>query len=133
MPPSGRQLLVRLLVCAHMGETRHRRRHLTGCGGTAFGSQWRRIRRTSSASVFCAEYKSAVTVPCPLARMMFGEEAGEVEHFEFLHIGESEVASAVYTLDGYKYDLVIEDDISGFVWLAAGKVCTANYTAEQPV
>lgn len=56
-----------------------------------------------------------------MTRTMFGEEAKEVDSFDVLHIGQSEVASAVNTLDGYKYVLVFEGDLSGFVWLVPAK------------
>lgn len=48
------------------------------------------------------------------------DTVGEAQ-FDFVHIGESNVASAVNTHDGYKHVLVLEDDLSGFACLAPAK------------
>ena len=54
-------------------------------------------------------------------------------HFDFLHLGRSEVAEDVDSRDGYAYVLVIMEDLSGYTWLRPAKACTANFTAQELV
>ena len=54
-------------------------------------------------------------------------------HFDFLYLGESEVAEGVDLRDGFVYVLVLMDDLSGYVWLRPAKSCTANFVANELV
>lgn len=62
----------------------------------------------------------------PLAATVHWKAIGELVYFDFLDVGENEVASALDIGDGNKYVLVVEDDLSRFLWLVPAKVCTAN-------
>ena len=58
---------------------------------------------------------------------------GEVVHFDFFYLGDSEVERGSDELDGYAYVLVLLEDVSGYIWLAPAKACTASFTARQLV
>ena len=72
-------------------------------------------------------------IPRPLAETVRGQVVGEVVHFDFLHIGESEVADGVDSRDGFVYLLVLVEDVSNYVWLRPAWACTANYVAKELV
>lgn len=70
-------------------------------------------------------------VPRPLASTVHGMRCSEVVHYDFVNIGESNVAAVVDTRGEHKYVLVLEVDVSGFAYLAPAKSRTANFTAGE--
>lgn len=135
MPGAAREMHVRLLVCAHMGEAGHRGVEATlsrlrrYCVGTKMEED---AKEVVGQYLYCADYMTgggAAPVRVDEAR----SRGGEVVYFHFLHIGHSEDASAVDAQEGYKYVLVVEDDFSGFVRLAPAKQCTSIFTAGELV
>ena len=63
----------------------------------------------------CADTRSDV-VPRPLGETVDGTAPNEVVHFDYLYVGESgPQASQGLSEDGFRYMLVIMDDLSNFV------------------
>ena len=55
----------------------------------------------------------------------------EVVHFDYLHVGESgpQASQGLPEDGGFRYILVIMDDLSNFVMMEPVEVCTAEVTA----
>ena len=83
--------------------------------------------------LYCADYPTGGLVPRPLSDTVHGKQVGEVIHFDFLHLGDSNVADGVDTRDGFRYVLVIVEDVSGYVWLRPARKCEANFVAKELV
>ncbi|CAM9572123.1 unnamed protein product [Sphacelaria rigidula] len=79
----------------------------------------------------CADSKAGDVIPRPLGETVHGTTPNEVVHFVFLYVGESgPLASQGLSEDaGFRYFLVIMDDLSNFVALKPVAVCTAESTA----
>ena len=105
--PSGDKVLqVRLMVCAHMRSASHR-----GVSPTLF-----RLKE------YCVWSHN------PYGDTVHGTAPGEVVHFGFLHVGSSgpEGSEGLPEEDGFRYILVIMDDLSNFVSLEPAEACTAE-------
>ena len=59
----------------------------------------------------------------PLGEILHGTEVGEVLHFNYLKLGDSD--------DGYAYVLVLVDDVSSFVPLQPAASCTSEVAARS--
>ena len=62
-----------------------------------------------------------------------GTAPREVVHFDFLYVGNSgpEGSESLPEEDGFRYILVIMDDLSNFVSLEPAEACTAEVTAKH--
>ena len=57
--------------------------------------------------------------------LVHGTEMGDVLHFDYLSLGESDVIDTGGLVDGgYKHVLVLMDDMSRFVWLEETVSCS---------
>ena len=79
----------------------------------------------------CVDTRAGATVPRPFGDTVHGTAPGEVVHFDFLYVGSSgpEGDNGLPEDDGFRYVLVIMDDLSNFVWLEPTEACTAEDTA----
>ena len=60
-------------------------------------------------STLCGHSRAGNVVPRPLGEILHGTEVGEVLHFDYRKLDDSD--------DGYAYVLVLVDDVSSFVSL----------------
>ena len=119
-------LQVRLMVCAHMQEAGHK-----GICATIhrLGSYcvWEGMKEDVTEFVqqclHCVDSRAGNVVPRPLGEIFHGTEAGEVLHFDYLKLGDSD--------DGYSYVLVLVDDVSSFVSLQPAASCTNEVAARS--
>ncbi|CAM9685520.1 unnamed protein product, partial [Sphacelaria rigidula] len=133
IPSSDKQLQVRLMICAHMRDAGHR-----GVAATLVRLQefrvWQgiktNVREFVRQCLHCADSRAGGFVPRPFGETVHGTTPNEVVHFDFLHVGESgPLASQGLSEDaGFRYILVIMDDLRNFVALEPVAVCT---TAES--
>jgi len=67
--------------------------------------------------------------------VVHGIHPGQVLHFDYLYVGASGPMEqeGLDERDGFKYILVIMDDLSNFVWLEPAGACTAAVTAQHLV
>ena len=57
-------------------------------------------------------------MPRPLGDLVHGTKVGDVLSFDYLSLGESGAIDKGGLVDGgYKYVLVLMDDVSRFVWM----------------
>ncbi|CAM9423298.1 unnamed protein product, partial [Sphacelaria rigidula] len=135
IPSSDEQLLqVRMMICAHMRDAGHH-----GLAATLRRLQefcvWQgietHVREFFRECLYCADSRAGDVVPRPLGETVHGTTPNEVVHFGFLCVGESgPLASQGLSKDaGFRYILVIMDDLSNFVALTPVAVCTTEMTA----
>ena len=79
----------------------------------------------------CAGTRSGDVVPRPLGETVLGTVPNEVGHFDYLYVGESgpQASQGLSEDGGFRYILVIMDDLSIFVSMEHVEVCTAEATA----
>eukprot|EP00752_Nemacystus_decipiens_P007839 g7004.t1 len=136
IPSDAQDLQVRLMVSGHMNEAGHR--------GTAATLQrikeyccWENmatdIREFVKQCLHCMDSKAGEMVPRPFDETVHGTRAGEVLHFDYLHVGKSGPLGqdGLDESDGYVYLLVMMDDLSNFAWLEPTGACTAALTAQH--
>ena len=72
-------------------------------------------------------------MPRPYGDTVHGTAPGEVAYFDFLYVGSSgpEGSEGLPEEDGFRYILVIMDDLSNFVSLEPTEACTAEVTAKH--
>ena len=78
-----------------------------------------------------ADTRSGDVVPRPLGETVHGLAPNDVVHFDYLHVGESDpqASQALPEDGGFRYMLVIMDDLSNFVLMEPVEICTAEATA----
>ena len=84
----------------------------------------------------CTDSKAGKKIPRPLGKTVHGTRPGEVLHFDYLYVGDSGPLGKGDGLDernGFKYILVMMDDLSNFVWLEPTESCTSASTAKHPL
>ena len=136
IPPQAKELQTRLMVCAHMKGAGHR-----GVVATLQRLQeyccWYRMEAQVAEFVrqclHCVDSKAGEMIPRPLGETVHGTRPGEVMHFDSLYVGESGPLGedGLAESDGYKYILVLMDDLSNFVWLEPTESCTAAVTVQH--
>ena len=136
IPSSEKQLQIRLMICAHMRDAGHR-----GAAATLVRLQeycvWQgmenQVREFVRQCLHCADSRAGDVIPRPLGETVHGTMPNEVVHFDYLYVGKSgPLASQGLSEDaGFRYILVIMDDLSNFVTLEPVAVCTAELTAES--
>ena len=112
VPPAEKSLHVRLMACAHMQEAGHRgicaTMHRLGADCVWEGMK-EDVAEFVQQCLNCVDSRAGNVVPRPLGEILYGTEVGEVLHFDYLKLGDSD--------DGYAYVLVLVDDVSSFVSL----------------
>ena len=134
IPDSDKQLQVRLMICAHMRDAGHRGVAATlvrlqeFCVWSGMEAQMREFVRQC---LHCADTRSGDVVPRPLGETVHGTAPNEVEHFDYLYVGESgpQASQGLSEDAGFRYILVITDDLSNFVLIEPVVVCAAEATA----
>ena len=136
IPPDDKALQVRLMVCAHMRSAGHR-----GVAPTLFRLKefcvWphmdAQVREFVRQCLHCVDSRAGESVPRPFGDTVHGKVPGEVVHFDYLYVGNSgpEGENGLPDEDGFRYVLVIMDDLSNFVWLEPTEACTAEITAKH--
>ena len=121
VPPAERSLQVRLMVCAHMQEAGHRgicaTMHRLGAYCVWEGMK-EDVTEFVQQCLHCEDSRAGNVVPRPLGEIFHGTEVGEVLHFHYLKLGDSD--------DGYSYLLVLVNDVSSFVPLQPAASCTSE-------
>ena len=81
----------------------------------------------------CMNSKAGEKTPRSLGETMHGRRPGEVLHFDCLYVGDSGPLGKdeLYEGYGFKYILVIMDDLGNFVWLEPMESCTVASTAKH--
>ncbi|CAM9762043.1 unnamed protein product, partial [Hapterophycus canaliculatus] len=77
--------------------------------------------------------RAGAIVPRSYGDTVHGTAPGEVVHFDFLYVGQSgpESSDGLPDDDGFRYVLVIMDDLSNYVVLEPAEACTAEVTAKH--
>ena len=72
-------------------------------------------------------------VPRQLGEMVHGTRPGEVVYFDYLHVGTSGPSGddGFDEDEGYRYILVMMDDMSNWVRLEPAEACTARLAAQH--
>ena len=134
IPDSDKQLEVRLMIWAHMRDAEHRGvaatlvRFQEFCVWSGMEAQMREFIRQC---LHCADTRSGDVVPRPLGETVHGTAPTEVVHFDYLHVGESgpQASQGLPEDGGFRYILVIMDNLSNLVSMEPEEVCTAEATA----
>ena len=126
IPTQAKELKLLLMAVAHQGpEGAHR--------GTTAGLQrlrehctWRYMTKEYtefvSSCLCCLKLRGGGVIPRPMGHQMHAEKVGELVHLDFIHMPVSE--------DGYRYVLMILDDLSKVVLLTAARSDDAITTAK---
>ena len=79
----------------------------------------------------CADTRSGDVVPRQLGETVHGTVPNEVVHFDYLYVGKSgpQASQGLPEAGGFRYILVIMNDLSNFVSMEPVEVCTAEATA----
>lgn len=91
IPDDAKDLQLRLMVCAHMTEAGHRgsvatlQRVKEYCGWANMDAQ---VREFVNQRLHCMDPKAGEMVPRPFGETVHGKRAGEVLHFDYLHVEE---------------------------------------------
>ena len=72
-------------------------------------------------------------MPRPLGDLVHGTEVGDMLHFNYLSLGESDTIDTTGGLAdrGYKHVLVLMNDVSRFVWLEEAVSCSMEVAARS--
>ena len=134
IPSDDKALQVRLMVCAHMRSAGHR-----GVAPTVFRLReycvWpgmeSQVRDFVHQCLHCVDSRAGEVVPRPYGATVHGTAPGDVVHFDFLYVGASgpEGDTGLPDEHGFRYVLVIMDDLSNYVWLEPAESCTAEVAA----
>ena len=76
-----------------------------------------------SMCLHCLVGKSGHRIPRPIALTLHATRPNEIIHFDFLYIGAG--------FDGFKYILVVKDDLSSYLWLIPAKCADADTAATE--
>ena len=135
VPEEGRELQARLMVCAHMQDAGHRgvraTTHRLGAY-CAWDNMEKDIAKFIRQCLHCTDSKAGNALPRPLGDLVHGTEVGDVLHFDYLSLGESDAIDMGGLIDGgYKHVLVLMDDVSRFVWLEEAVSCSMEVAARS--
>ena len=135
VPEEERELQARLMVCAHMQDAGHRgvraTTHRLGAY-CAWDNMEKDIAKFIRQCLHCTDSKAGNAVPRPLGDLVHGTEVGDVLHFDYLCLGESDaidLGGLVY--GGNKHVLALMDDVTRFVWLEEAVSCSMEVSARS--
>ena len=134
IPVDERVLQARLMVCPRMQDAGHRGvratlHHLsTYCTWVNMEND---VEEFVRQCLNCADSRAGNAVTRPLADVVHGTDVGDVLHFDYLSLGESDAIDVGGLVEGgYKHVLVLMDDVSRFVWLEAAASCSMEVDPE---
>ena len=135
VPEEERELQARLMVCGHMQDAGHRgvraTTHRLGAY-CAWDNMEKDIAKFIRQCLHCTDSKAGNAVPRPLGDLVHGTEVGDVLHFDYLSLGESDAIDMGGLVDeGYQHVLVLMDDVSRFVWLEEAVSCSMEVAARS--
>ena len=135
VPEEERELKARLMMCAHMQDAGHRGVRATTHRLEAY-CVWvnmeKDIAKFIRQCLHCTDSKAGNAVPRPLGDLVHGTEVGDVLHFDYLSLGESDAIDMGGLVDGgFKHVLVLMDDVSRFVWLEEAESCSMEVAARS--
>ena len=123
------------MVCARMKDAGHRgvkaTTHRLGpyC---VWDNMEKDIAKFICQCLHCADLKAGNAMPRPLGDLVHGTEVGDVLHFDYLSLGESDaIDMGGLVVGGYKHVLVLMDDVSRFVWLEEAVSCSMEVAARS--
>jgi Integrase zinc binding domain len=125
IPPEAQDLQLRICVLAHTGHGGHR-----GLTSTTESIKavflWETliddVRTFCDTCLHCCSIIGGGRTPRPYGQALHASKPNEVIHFDFLFMGPS--------LAGYKYLLLIKDDLSGYLWLVPSAAADAAATVD---
>jgi RNase H-like domain found in reverse transcriptase/Reverse transcriptase (RNA-dependent DNA polymerase)/Integrase core domain/Integrase zinc binding domain len=125
IPGTAHELQLRLCIVAHTGPGGHR-----GVDSTTASIQnlfhWPTLREDvltfCNTCLHCRSTIGGHRTPRPLGQALHASSPNEVIHFDYLYMGPSEA--------GFKYLLLIKDDLSGYVWLVPTQAADAAATVD---
>ena len=93
----------------------------------------RHVRDFVKQCFHCMDSKAGEMIPRPFGETVHGRRAGEVLHFDYLHVGKSGPLGpeGLDEPEGYVYLLIMMDDLSNFTWMEPTGACTATLTAKH--
>ena len=123
------------MVCAHMQNAGHRGVRATTHRLEAYCA-WGNMEKDRAKFVrqclHCIDSKAGNALPRPLGNLVHGTDVGDVLHFDYLSLRESDAIDTSGSVDeGYKHVLVLMDDVSRFVWLEGAVPCSMNVAARS--
>jgi len=136
IPEDATKLQTRLMVCAHMKDAGHRGTTATLQRLSEYCCWFRMPEHVTDfvkQCLHCMDSKAGEKVPRPLGETVHGTAPGEVVHVDYLYVGESGPMGhdGLDEDEGFKYILVMLDDMSNWVWLEPAGACNARTTAQH--
>ena len=126
--PEEEHELARIIVCAHMQDPRHRSvRATTHRLGAycAWDNMEKDIAKFVRQCLHCVDSKAGNAMRRPLGDQVHGTEVGDVLHFDYLSLGESDAIDTDGLVDrGYKH-------WRRFVWLEEAVSCSMEVAARS--
>lgn len=77
----------------------------------------------------CSFQRCGTVVICPLAEMRRGTVVGEVLHFDYLHLGDTEGGGVISEESRLPHSFVLLENVSRFIWLEPKQSYKAAATA----
>ena len=124
------------MVCAHMKEADHRSAVATLHRLSEYCCWFcmeEHVAELVKQCLHCMERKAGEKMSRTLGETVHGTRPGEVVHFDYLHVGASGPLGddGLDEDGGYRYVLVMMDDMSNWVRLEPTEACTARLTAQH--
>ena len=135
VPEEEREPQARLRVCAHIQDAGHggvrATTHRLGAY-CVWDNMEKDIVKFIRRCLHCTDSKAGNVMPRPLGDLVHGTEVGDVLHFDYLSLGESDAIDMGGLVDGgYKHVLILIDDASRFVWLEEAMSCSMEVAARH--
>ena len=126
IPKDEFELQVKLLVVSHCSTLGHRGMDATEsvlCEEFYWDNVHKDVRNFVKGCVHCLITRSGSLIPRPLGSALHGKRPNEVVHLDFLYMGSSTM--------GFKYVLLMKDDLSGYVWMRPFTSANAEAAAKM--
>jgi hypothetical protein len=123
IPAAAHDLQLRICIVAHTGPGGHRGVSTTTASVEALFS-WPTlhddVRTFCNTCLHCRSTIGGNRTPRPFGQALHASAPNEVIHFDYLYMGPSKA--------GFKYLLLIKDDLSGYLWLVPSEAADAAAT-----
>ncbi len=124
IPDNDLDMQLKIIVISHCDTGGHRGKEAT-LATIQESFYWDPLRKDCDAfvaqCVHCLIYRAGEKIPRPLSSQMHATKPIEYIHFDYLPMGKSR--------DGFKYVLVLRDDLNGYLWLVQAEEADAENTA----